>query len=219
MNNSGNYSNTENVNSTLLPNCAFYSEWDNILVRQIEYYVEGVILCILAVLGLLANTATLFILFKQKSSENTFSSLLICLFLFDGIILITGLLWSFQTYLKISSNAQIFLFPVLIYPLQNISMTASIFMTVAIAHERYNAIKEPVQYRQMMVDSKVRRNHFMKYIFSIILVSLIFNVPKFFESKVQWIHISETIPLPYQAIDESMLRYVMSRTYLPEMFF
>ena len=176
------------------------------MVEQIEYYVEGVALSVIAILGLLANIATIFILFKQKYSENTFNSLLICLFLFDAVILLTGIVWSFQTYLDIFSYAQIILYPKMVYPLRNISMTASILMTVAIAHERYDAIRQPVQYREMMVDSDVRRKHFMKYIMTIVLISVIFNIPKFFELRVQWIHVSESIPRPYHAIDENMLR-------------
>ena len=94
----------------------------------------------------------------------------------------------------------------MVYPLRNISMTASILMTVAIAHERYDAIRQPVQYREMMVDSDVRRKHFMKYIMTIILISVVFNIPKFFELRVQWIQVSKSIPRPYHAIDETMLR-------------
>ena len=207
-----NITNIETLNSTLELKCVDYSDWEKILVEEIEYYVEGVALCTVAIIGLLANIATIFILFKQKSSENTFNSLLICLFLFDAVILLTGILWSFQAYLELFSTAQIILYPILIYPLKNISMTASIFMTVAIAHERYDAIRQPVQYRQMMIDLDVRRKHFMKYILTIVLISLIFNVPKFFEIKIQWIHITESIPRPYHAIDESMLRYLIYRT-------
>ena len=207
-----NITNIETLNSTLELKCVDHSDWEKILVEEIEYYVEGVALCIVAIIGLLANIATIFILFKQKSSENTFNSLLICLFLFDSVILLTGILWSFQAYLELFSTAQIILYPILIYPLKNISMTASIFMTVAIAHERYDAIRQPVQYRQMMIDLDVRRKHFMKYILTIVLISLIFNVPKFFEIRIQWIHITESIPRPYHAIDESMLRYLIYRT-------
>ena len=209
MNISGNNLHIKTVNSTLTLECEVKTDIEDIIVGQIEYYVDGVTLSVIAILGLLANTATLFILFKQKTTDTNFSSLLLCLFLFDAIILLTGVLMSFQTYLEISSNTQIILSPFLVYPLQHISMTASIFMTVAIAHERYNAIRQPVQYRQMMVDANVRKKHFMKYILSIIFVSLIFNIPKFFEISVQWIPAAETIPRPYHAIDESLLRYVI----------
>ena len=205
----------EALNSTLEVKCADNSDLENIMVEKIEYYVEGVALSIIAILGLLANIATIFILFKQKYREHTFNSLLICLFFFDAVILLTGIVWSFQTYLDIFSYAQIILYPKMVYPLRNISMTASILMTVAIAHERYDAIRQPVQYREMMVDSDVRRKHFMKYIMTIILISVVFNIPKFFELKVQWIHVSESIPRPYHAIDENILRcFIFRISYL-----
>ena len=195
-----------NENISLGLSCAVYSEWDKYVVHKVEYYVEGVVLCCFAIPGLFANIVTIVVLLKQKSVKSIFSSLLICLFLFDSLILSCGVIWSFQTYFGISSNIQMMLFPIFVYPLKNISMTASIFMTVAIAHERYTAIREPVRYRRMMLDSNIRRRHFFKYLFLIILASVIFNIPKFFESEVKWIHNPVTVPTPHDAVDEKMLR-------------
>ena len=195
-----------NKNSSMIHNCAVYSEWDKYLVDKLEFYVEGVVVCCIALPGLFANISMLFMLIVQKSTKNIFNSLLICLFLFDSLILFIGLIWSFQTYFDISSNIQIILFPVLVHPLKNMSMTASIFMTVAIAHERYAAIKEPMLCRQMIANSDIRKRHLIKYVFLIVCASVAFNIPKFFESEVKWIHAPEKIPKPHHAVDENILR-------------
>ena len=42
--------------------------------------------------------------------------------------------------------------PQFIYPLSNISLTASIYMTVAISLERYCAAHYPMDYRQVSID-------------------------------------------------------------------
>ena len=49
--------------------------------------------------------------------------------------------------LQLVSTAHIMMYPYFLYPLQAISLTASIFMTVVIALERYNAISKPFDYR------------------------------------------------------------------------
>jgi hypothetical protein len=51
----------------------------------------------------------------------------------------------------------VYLFPFLIYPLNNISFCASIFTTVALAYERYIAVCRPLHYRDITTRHTVRR--------------------------------------------------------------
>ena len=53
--------------------------------------------------------------------------------------------------------------PQFIYPLSNISLTASIYMTVAISLERYCAAHYPMDYRQVSID-KYFLGHILKYV-------------------------------------------------------
>ena len=69
-------------------------------------------------------------------------------------------------------------------------MTASILMTVGVAHERYNAIKHPIRHRQSMTSGRVRRNRLTKYIVLVILCSFAINLTKFFEIEIA--HLNET---------------------------
>lgn len=50
-----------------------------------------------------------------------------------------------------------YVFPFVIYPLNNISFCASIFVTVALAFERYIAVCRPLHYRNITAKYTVRR--------------------------------------------------------------
>ena len=54
-----------------------------------------------------------------------------------------------------ASRLHIILFPPLLYPLNQVAVTGSIFMTVAIAWERYVAVHYPLDYNQASQSSKV----------------------------------------------------------------
>ena len=53
------------------------------------------------------------------------------------------------SYFLQATFIHIYLFPYLLYPCQMIMMSASIFMTVAIAMERYVAVHYPIDYNQV----------------------------------------------------------------------
>ena len=179
---------------------------DETLEQNINFWINGVCTCGVVIGGVILNCISIYIIWKKYENANIFYQMLISLLCFDILVLVTWMNLSLYMAFKINNIVVLHMFPYFSIPSTQIAITASTFMTVAIAHERYDAIRQPVQYREMMVDSDVRRKHFMKYIMTIILISVIFNIPKFFELRVQWIHVSKSIPRPYHAIDENMLR-------------
>jgi hypothetical protein len=60
-------------------------------------------------------------------------------------------------------------------------MTASIFMTVSIALERYIALQNPIAHRQAMNDTGAAKRRLLKYIVPVIFLSVVVNIPKFLE--------------------------------------
>jgi hypothetical protein len=60
-------------------------------------------------------------------------------------------------------------------------------MTVVVAHERYDAIKKPIQHRQSMRSAKFVRTKFLKYFLIVSLFAIGFNIPKFFEVELEWV--------------------------------
>ena len=97
---------TENL--SVLPYCEVYTKWDLLIINRIEYYIEGVAVCCVAVPGLLTNIVVTVLQMRQKSMDSIFHALLSILFLCDSLICFIGLTWSFQQYFDISSNVNNF---------------------------------------------------------------------------------------------------------------
>ena len=81
--------------------------------------------------------------------RNSFNFLLIALICMDSCYLIGSILESFRKGLDMVSVVHVFMFPYFLYPLLSIAVTGSIFMTVAIAFERYIAVHYPIDYSQV----------------------------------------------------------------------
>jgi hypothetical protein len=64
-----------------------------------------------------------------------------------------------------------------VYPLQSIALTATIYMTVAIVHERYSVVCGQTKIRTI----SDKRKKLAIYIGSVVLLALVVNLPKFFE--------------------------------------
>ncbi len=75
--------------------------------------------------------------------------MLIALALFDSGYLFGSVLESFRVSFNLATWLHLTLFPQFLYPGQAIMMSGSIFMTVAIAMERYVAVHYPVDYNQV----------------------------------------------------------------------
>ena len=60
------------------------------------------------------------------------------------------------------------------------------FPQVAIAFERYVAVHNPINYNRAMNDSKATRGRVVKFIVPVVIAAVVFSIPKFFESKVEY---------------------------------
>ena len=159
------------------------------IIGEINLWVNGVALLCVAIVGLFLNFVAVHILATRNSLKNNFNSLLISLFCFDSIYLLLQVVAGVQILLeKDKKNYYIItiLAPHLLWPMSSVTLTASIFMTVGIAHERYVAIKNPIKHRQSMGSARIRRNRLLKYISLTILSSLAINAVKFFELELVW---------------------------------
>ena len=176
--------NQQNISITL--NCPCWTNDDRKIVASFEYWVGGVAVCCLSIPGMLLNLIATYLLSTRVSIQTTFNSLLISLFVMDSFYLLFETLKSYRSKFHMESRIHTILLPKLTYPLMFVSLSASIFMTVAVAHERYVAIKKPIQHRQSMRSSKFQRQKSSVYILMVILLAFGFNVPKFLEVDLQW---------------------------------
>ena len=168
--------------------CPQWTEGDQELVDAFSYWVGGVAVCCLSIPGMIMNIIAILALSTRNTIHTTFNSLLISLFALDSIYLFFETIETFRTRFGLESKLHIILFPKFIYPLTLISKSASIFMTVVVAHERYDAIKKPIQHRQSMRSAKFVRIKFLKYCFIVCLFAIGFNIPKFFEVELEWVN-------------------------------
>ena len=170
-----------------------YTEFEN----KFLFWVDGVALCSLSFPGLLMNLTAIIVLIKNKSLHNTFNYLLISLFIFDSTYIFTTISNnSFMKQFGMATRAYIIVYPYLMHPLKHISFTSSIFMTVMISYHRYLSITNPIQHYMGKKNTESRR--VLIYILSVVLASIIFNIPKFMEAEIEW---------------ESLNRYLMRFLY------
>ena len=88
--------------------------------------------------------------------------------------------------LIVSDYLYFVMFPKFIYPFYWMTMTLSILLTLAIAHERSNAIRYPITQRQRMSSAKFRRYRLSQYVCSGIILSVLLNIPHAFEGEFGW---------------------------------
>ena len=67
---------------------------------------------------------------------------------------VTSIEKSFRLKFYQTSSLQVLLNPQFLYPMLNIAMTASVFLTVAIVLERFVAVHFPIKYRAAMNHSR-----------------------------------------------------------------
>lgn len=175
------------INQTPSLQCPIWTNADEKLIDQVEYWVGGIFICCLSIPGILMNLIAILALLLKSSNRTTFNSLLISLFTFDSIYLLFETIETFRRRFKLESRLHTILLPKLIYPLTIISLSASIFMTVAVAHERYDAIRKPIIHRQSMRSTKFMRKKFIIYILIVCCFAIGFNIPKFFEVDLVWV--------------------------------
>ena len=86
-----------------------------------------------------------------------------------------------MTYFKM---AHIYSFPTVLYPLQRITMTTSMYTTVILAFERYYAVSKP--FSTFVNSGSATKKRVLTSIGLVCMFAIIFNMPKFFEFYVQW---------------------------------
>ena len=140
-----------------------------------SFIIEGVLVPIVSILGLLGNVLSIIIFYNShgdNSLHSNFTKLLICLAAFDSSILIsanalvTMSSWSPESSLIIKATPYVL-------PLAGMFLTGSVYTVVAITVERYASIQKS---HSRIFSARV-------LIFFIIVISVSYNFIKFFELK------------------------------------
>jgi hypothetical protein len=132
-------------------NCPLLKEDEMELVHYVSYYLEGVLQAIVAMIGIVVNLVSSFVL-TRKEMRNSFNLLIVTLAAYDSWYLFGAILESIRKFFEpLRTDVQIIMFPHFLYPLHQTAITGSIFMTVAIAFERYTAVHFPLDYNQVIL--------------------------------------------------------------------
>ena len=136
-------------------------------------------------IGVLANTISIPVLHTKDMYTSTFNRLLIVLAIIDNLYLAFALLESIRTEMEVpTGDLHTSIFAYALYPLHNVMLCLSIYMTVILAMERYRAVSKPIDYHTIIVSGKQWQRVF-RYVVPVVMFSLVFNLPKFFELKTQ----------------------------------
>ncbi len=156
------------------------------LIDRTAFWAEGILQTGVSVVGIVSNVIFSLILLSKRELRNSFNLLLVALACFDSAYLLGAILDSVRRSFRAASALHIELFPHFIYPLHAIALTGSIFLTVGIAFERYIAVHNPINYNRAMNDARATRSRVLKFLVPVLLGAVMFSVPKFFESVIEY---------------------------------
>ena len=190
--------NNESYIGCVLPHTITDDQWK--VYDSLEWWLEGVGTVIIGVLGVFLNIITIFVLLNGELASSFFNWLLTSLALFDSLFLLSGISEAFRNHLVGGvSYYHDLLFVTFLYPFRNIMMCCSIYTTVILALERYNALENPVLCQPYLPPSvrlsrrkKTLRVYFsshckrlVKYIGPIVVFSTGFYIPKWMEVGIE----------------------------------
>ena len=160
---------------------ANHSEFENTFV----FWVDGVALCSLSILGLLLNFMAIYILIRHRILHNSFNYILIALCSFDNCYIFTTMAnQGFMKQFNMATKTHINIYPYILHPMKHISFTCSIFMTVVVSYERYASIQKPIHHYMSKKNANFIR--VCIYTFIVFLTSVFFYIPKFLEAEIDW---------------------------------
>ena len=165
---------------------SFTNTKDMLHIQAIGWWFDSVLHTSVCVVGLVANLISIPVLLSGHLTNNFYRTLAF-LAIFDFLFITCDLLESmrrgYQNYecdnIPHYQTIHLYLFPKLLRPLQSISMMASIYTTIVVAFGRYLAVSKPIT--TMVNNVQGGWKAVIKYVLPVIVFSIIFKLPIFFE--------------------------------------
>ena len=134
--------------------------------------------------GIFLNSITIYVFsfVTNWCKTNFFHRLLICLAIFDTLYISCEISEVFRH--RYNTFLQQTIFVNFVYPIRNIFMFSSVYMTVVLALERYQAIRSPINYK---LKSTLTGMNWQLYTHVVpgVVFAVIYYLPKFFELDVE----------------------------------
>ena len=126
--------------------------------------ISGYATLIVAIIGIIQNTAGICLLSNRSRRRNMFNMLLSTTLLFDTSFLVFHTLGCIQAYFVSLPANYIKSCYIFTNSGERFSLISSILMVLALGHSRYHAVKRPFKQRLLLISWKRRRKQFLKYI-------------------------------------------------------
>ena len=165
-------------NSSSNVTCDPLTEGEIELYTRVSWWVDGLLEILVGSIGLLANGLAIPILLS-RAMNTIFNKLLVFLAICDNFFIVCSMLEGIR---KHSDFWQIheYAFGYFLYPLHNFVLCCSIYVTLALALERYRAVWRPVEYHNKCKGANPWRR-VASYVIPVFAFSAVFNIPKLFE--------------------------------------
>ena len=175
-------------NSLHIDECPQWTDNELYIYDRFKFWNEIVGGISISVVGIVFNLFAIIVIVSMNKRQNIFNYLLILLLVADSAFLLLCFFYEILDHIITSDRLFNLLYPQIFHPLLYITLTLSIFLTVAISHERFIAIKYPIVHNQKMKSAKSRRISLLKYLIGIMFITIVFHLPKFFELEIVWVH-------------------------------
>lgn len=159
--------------------CDEVTETDLQMYRTISWLFENVLQTVVGISGLLANSLAVPILCSREMNS-IFNRLLVLLAVFDNFYILCSVLEAMRKRNE-QNELHEYAFGYGLYQLHNFVLCGSIYVTVALAMERYRAVWRPVEYHNQCKGVNPWRRVATSYLLPVVIFSAVFNIPKFLE--------------------------------------
>ena len=161
-----------------------------------QFCLETVSIIPLGCLGLVGNCIAVLTL-RHPTMKTTFHQSLVVLAICDVLFLLMVLT---DQIVDQSSPLYVILFPYFWNPVMNILMSSQTFMIVSIATERFIVVWMPLTYK-IKTPSYSQKTHFICYILPPVLCSILINIPKFFETEIVKVNMTDENNITLEVLD------------------
>lgn len=151
-----------------------------------RFVTNGIFLNVIGFFGILGNIISMIIL-SRPQMRSSINYLLIGLARIDIALIVTSILLFGLTgiypYTGSMFTYYFYVYPHIVpvvYPLASMVQTASVYLTLTVSLERFVAVCHPLRARSLCTCGRAKL-----YVIGIMVFSVIYNLPKFFEASIQ----------------------------------
>lgn len=147
-----------------------------------EFWTSGVLLNLVGILGIFGNIISMIIL-SRPQMKSSINYLLIGLARCDTVLILTSvLLFGIPAIYPYTGHFFVYYYNVyphlapILFPLAMIAQTVTVYLTLTVTLERFVAVCHPLRARSLCTYGRARI-----YVLVIILFSVVYNLPRFWE--------------------------------------